>query len=90
MTYAENSSHAHYVTLRRGRRTALLLGPYRTHDEAAANVDRARAEAVRIDSWAGFDAVGTARITLRPGADAPEGVLNARLGIGLVPGRADD
>ncbi len=41
------------------QRTGLILGPYATHGEALANVDRGRAIAERADSWTAFDAFGT-------------------------------
>lgn len=41
------------------QRTGLVLGPYATHGEALANVDRGRAIAERADPWTAFDAFGT-------------------------------
>jgi hypothetical protein len=67
-----------YVTIRRGRRSGLLAGPFRTHGQAAAHVDATRALAVQVDPWAHFDEVGTGRS--RTGSRGP-GRLNARLGL---------
>lgn len=39
---------------------AWLLGPYRTHAEALANVDRGRELAEKADPFTAFDAFGTA------------------------------
>jgi len=70
-----------YVTIRRGERTGLLLGPYKTKDEADPNVDRARKAAEEIDSWAGFDAFGVTRVQMKLGASLPIGKLNGRIGL---------
>lgn len=43
----------------KGQQTGLVLGPYGTHEEALANVDRRRAMAERADPFAAFDAFGT-------------------------------
>jgi hypothetical protein len=50
-----------YVTVKRGEQTGFLLGPYETHEEALANVDRARQLAHDVDPFSAFDAFGTAR-----------------------------
>lgn len=52
----------YYVTLRRGTRTAFLLGPYDTHQGALANVARGSTLALDRDLWSSFDAIGTASI----------------------------
>ncbi|MEA2573350.1 MAG: hypothetical protein QOH93_648 [Chloroflexia bacterium] len=50
-----------YVSLRNGsKRYALLLGPYETHEEAVANVERGKRMARESDMWADFYAFGTA------------------------------
>ena len=57
---------AFYVTVKDGPKTGFLLGPYETHEEALANVDRGREAAFESDnkgrSW--FYAYGTSKITL--------------------------
>ena len=74
-----------YVTLRRGSgpgeepRTAFLLGPYGTKDEAESKVWRGRKLAPTVDSRAAFDAYGVTTATMPPGAALPEGKLNALL-----------
>jgi hypothetical protein len=72
----------YYVSLRRGKRTALLAGPFKTHTEALATVDRAVKMANELDQWAWFDAFGT--MSLPRDAGNPIGRLNDRLGI-LAP-----
>jgi hypothetical protein len=69
----------YYVSLRRGSRTALLAGPFATHTEALAMVERATAEANRIDQWSWFDAFGTCSGPRL--ASNPAGKLNEQLGI---------
>lgn len=69
----------YYVSLRRGERTALLAGPFATHAEALATVDRAVAEANAIDDRAWFDPFGTC--SLPRDAKNPIGKLNSRLRI---------
>lgn len=55
----------YYVTVKDGSRTGFLLGPYDTHDEALANVDRGRQLAFKTDNtsrtW--FYSYGTCKIT---------------------------
>jgi hypothetical protein len=65
--------------MRRGKRTALLAGPFVTHTEALATVDRANAKACEVDQWAWFDLFGT--MSLPRSATNPIGKLNALLGI---------
>ena len=67
----------YYVSLKRDRRVALLLGPFDTHAEALARVRDAFAKACDVDPWAAFDAVGTVR--MRDGYRAP-GVLSRLTG----------
>lgn len=69
----------YYVSLRRGSRTALLAGPFDTHTEALALVERATAEANRIDEWSWFDPFGTCSMPRAP--TNPVGKLNDRLGL---------
>jgi len=52
-----------YASVIDGDRKALLLGPYNTHEEAQANVERAKALAEEVDPWAYFYAFGTAGST---------------------------
>lgn len=52
----------YYVTVRDGSRTGWLLGPYETHAEALANVQRGNDLANRADPRAHWYAFGTARI----------------------------
>ena len=51
-----------YVTVRDAGRTGFLLGPYRTHRQALANVERGRELAEKADRWAHFYAFGTAKV----------------------------
>lgn len=57
-------SERFYVSVVDGKRVGLLLGPYETHEEALANVQRGREKAFESDgkgrSW--FYAYGTVRI----------------------------
>lgn len=55
---------AYYVTLiRDDKRVAWLAGPYATHEQALALVDRAWLKACDVDPWCHFYARGTASIT---------------------------
>jgi hypothetical protein len=49
-----------YVSVKDGQRSGFLLGPYDTHDEALANVDRGRKLAYDADTRAPWYAYGTA------------------------------
>lgn len=55
----------YYVTVRDGKRTGFLLGPYETHDEALENVERGKGLAFRTDNatrtW--FYSYGTTKVT---------------------------
>lgn len=51
----------YYVTVVDAGRVGYLLGPYDTHVEALANVERARGLAEGVDPRAWFYAFGTAR-----------------------------
>lgn len=55
----------YYVTLKRDRRTAWLLGPYETREEALGQVRRGWMLATDADSWADFDAIGTTHLASR-------------------------
>lgn len=68
----------YYVSLRRGKRTALLAGPFETHSEALAYVGRAVKLAHELDPWAWFDAHGTCSLPRVSGN--PPGKLNKLLG----------
>lgn len=86
----DNPRRKFYVTIaREGRGVSKLAGPFDTHDEAKANVERAREEAYKVDPRSHFDAFGTS------GVEADEhkpGVLNDRLGFGAktAPVTSDD
>jgi hypothetical protein len=47
-----------YVTMRRGRRTAFLAGPYDSLDDAKRAVPSAMKLAAHLDPWADFDSFG--------------------------------
>jgi len=70
-----------YVTVRDRAKSGFLLGPYATHGEALANVDRARREAVRLDPWGAFYSYGTAKVTAKPGRELKPGRLNDAIGL---------
>ena len=72
MTYVSPEGEHWYAVARHGGRTALLLGPYANHSEAAPTVDVARGY-VRValpdDDEAHFAEYGVARVvTARPPA----------------------
>jgi hypothetical protein len=73
----------YYVTMIRGKRVALLAGPFADHAFAKAHVRSATDEATRIDPWACFDVFGTS--SLPQAQDNPRGVLNDALNV--VPRR---
>jgi hypothetical protein len=52
-----------FVTVRDAGRTGFILGPYPTHEEAIANVERGRRMAEQANARAVFYAFGTARVT---------------------------
>ncbi len=56
-----------YVTIVRDQRVGYLLGPYQGHQEAVNNVERGRKLACAADSWADFDAFGTASLSANKG-----------------------
>lgn len=67
----------YYVTMIRGTRVAWLLGPFPTHAEALALVNRARSMASKIDPRSDFDAFGTS--SLPRFESGRRGVLNKML-----------
>lgn len=69
----------YYVSLRRGKRTALLAGPFETLTEAMSKVERAIAVAAEVDPWSHFDLFGTCSLPRAPGN--PLGKLNTQLGL---------
>lgn len=48
-----------FVSCRKGTANGLVLGPYDTHEEALANVERGREMAEKADPWSLFYAFGT-------------------------------
>lgn len=54
------SRREYFVTAVDGRRTAFLLGPYRTHEEALSHVDEGKRLACAADERAWFYLYGTA------------------------------
>ena len=70
-----------YVTVRHAKRSGALLGPYATHGEALANVDRAKRYVLEYVDFASFYAYGTAKATAKPGRELPTGRLNDRVGL---------
>lgn len=70
----------YYVSIVRStKQRGLLVGPFVTHSEALALVDRASRLARELDTWADFDAFGT--MSLPRNASNPYGKLNQRLGV---------
>ena len=69
----------YYVSIVRHKRRGLLAGPFATHTEALAAVDKARNEACEVDQWAWFDLFGTC--SLPRDLANPMGTLNQRIGI---------
>jgi hypothetical protein len=84
-TSTETGPAGFCVTLRRdtgpGRepRTAFLLGPYATKDQAEGEVWRGRMLAPKVDGRAAFDAYGVTTVTMQPGGALPDGKLSAML-----------
>jgi hypothetical protein len=66
---------AFFVTVRSGARTGFLLGPYGTHAEALANVDRGRDFACAVDAWAHFYSYGTASVPAGTAAETVFGIF---------------
>lgn len=70
-----------YVTVRHGKRSGALLGPYATHGEAEDNVGRARQYAMERVDFASFYTYGTAKMTAKPGHELKPGKLNEAIGL---------
>lgn len=68
----------YYVSIIRDTRKGLLAGPFPTHTEALAMVDRARDAAYEVDPRSWFDLFGTCSLPRSP--TNHKGVLNDRLG----------
>lgn len=67
-----------YVTMRRGRGTAWLAGPFDTYDQAVPHIPMARRLAEAADPKCAFDSFG---VSSRDALDHPPGTLNKRLGL---------
>jgi hypothetical protein len=65
-----------YVTMRRGRQTAFLLGPHDTYDQADERVPLAHRLAEQVDPRSAFDLFGVTHVVMEPGAQLPPGKLN--------------
>lgn len=70
---------SYYVSVQDGARSALLLGPFPTHQEALDMVEPVRAKGNELDPRAAFYAFGTAR--LRDDGIAIGGNLNKHFGM---------
>lgn len=81
METATGGAVGFYVTARSGKSAAFLLGPYATHDEALANVDRAKARAIEVYANAEFVGYGTAKATSKPGRELRPGKFNDVIGL---------
>ncbi len=79
MSGAENF----YVTIKRGRRTSYIAGPFQDYEEARAHIDPARKAAEEVDPFTWFDFFGVTRVFGPAAAALPPGVLNSRLGLGV-------
>lgn len=69
---------SYYVSIKDGQKFGLLAGPFKTHAEALAMVDRAAAIAKEVDPWSAFAAFGTVRMAE---TYTKPGVLNEKLGL---------
>jgi hypothetical protein len=75
------SGKGYYVTAVDGPRCWRLAGPYDTHAEALAAVDRVREICVKSEPWSHFYAFGTAKIASRKlGSVTKAGLLGVILG----------
>jgi hypothetical protein len=74
---------SYYVTLRRGRHTAWLAGPFRTSAEARAAENHAVSLAHRLDPFTQFDAHG---VSWLDSGLLPVGRLNDALDLVRVDG----
>lgn len=85
MKEAQEGEEGFYVTAELGSRRAVLVGPYGTHGEALANVDRVRVWALDNDvTDAAFAGFGTARLVAKPGCSLRPGKFNDRIGLRAV------
>ena len=50
-----------YVTIVRGKRVAVLSGPYETLDDATRVIEIARQKALETDPWYWFDSFGVTK-----------------------------
>ena len=66
----------YYVTLQRGLTTKIIAGPFATHEDAAAQVEPARAVATTSDPRSHFDAFGVTSAVPREGDNPPVGRFN--------------
>lgn len=66
----------YFVSMINGKRTALLVGPYATHQEALAMVDKAKEKAIQLNLWCVFYTFGTCKIE---SDSLPTGKLNEQL-----------
>lgn len=81
---AADPRRKYYVTMMRDgeKRVARLAGPFDTHDEAKAMVDKAREKAYEADPRAFWDAFGTSSVV---SDNHVPGVLNDVLGVQSAP-----
>lgn len=73
-----DTTRAYYVSVRQPGKYGLLLGPYATHGEALANVERATRFVVDRDPRAHWYEFGTAST---PIGNAQPGKLNELIGV---------
>lgn len=73
------SAPVFYASKRRGKHTALLLGPYGEQGIAEIAVPAARDLAVAVDPFCAFDDFGTTKVTPAPGALPAPGLLGSLL-----------
>lgn len=66
-----------FVSLQRGKRTALLAGPFSSQGEAEGHVEAAVRIANEVDPWSWFDSFGT--MSMEPCGF--KGLFNHRLGL---------
>lgn len=71
----------YYVTLQRGLTTKIIAGPFATHEDAAAQVEPARAVAAPRVPGTHFDAFGVTSAVPREGDNPPVGRFNRLLGV---------
>lgn len=69
----------YYVSMKRGKRTALLAGPFDTHEKALELVGKVTQAAYEVDPWLWFDLFGTCSLPAAP--SNPRGKLNSQLGV---------